>query len=277
MVQERKAKAETPAGSRIGARAELLERPLSPRSLIGSLLLGMRRPRMPGARLVEWCSLFGVAEGTARVALSRMVDRGELTTADGVYELAGHLRGRQPAQDWSLDPALGDWNGDWLLGVVAPGPRSAPERAALRDAGRRLRVVELREGVWTRPDNLPRAAGGEEAWNVADEQCTWWWARPDAAGVADAAARFEPAAWAARARSLHGHLESATAAVDATDGATIADAFVVGAAALAHVRADPLLPAELCERDWPGADLRGTYREYQSAFSAAVRDWFRSR
>ena len=60
-------------------------------------------------------------------------------------------------------------------------------------------------------------------------------------------------------------------------GATIADAFVVGAAALAHVRADPLLPPELCEPDWPGDDLRGAYREYQAAFSGAVREWFRSR
>src|ERR1700704_5982819 len=105
-------------------RGDLLDRPLSPRSLIGSLLLGMRPPRMPGSRLVEWCALFGVAEGTARVALSRMVDRGELTASDGTYELAGQLRRRQPAQDWSLAPDLAPWDGAWLLGVVTPGPRS---------------------------------------------------------------------------------------------------------------------------------------------------------
>jgi phenylacetic acid degradation operon negative regulatory protein len=267
MVQERKAP----------ARAELLERPLSPRSLIGSLLLGMRTPRMSAGRLVEWCALFGVAEGTARVALSRMVDRGELTAADGVYELAGALRMRQPAQDWSLAPTRREWDGMWRLGVVAPGPRSAAERSALRDAGRRLRLVELREGVWTRPDNLPRAAGAGDAWATAEAQCTWWAARPDADAVATAADLFAPGVWAARARMLHGHLASSTAAVDATEGATIADAFVVGAAALAHVRADPLLPAELCERDWPGDPLRTTYRAYQSAFSKAVREWFRSR
>jgi phenylacetic acid degradation operon negative regulatory protein len=267
MVQERKAM----------PRGELLERPLSPRSLIGSLLLGMRRPRLPAGHLVEWCGLFGVAEGTARVALSRMVDRGELTAADGVYELAGQLRSRQPAQDWSLDPVLEGWDGAWILGVVSPGQRSVAERAALRDAGRRLRLVELREGVWTRPDNLPRAAGAADAWRSADAQCTWWSARPDAGGVAAAVAQFAPGAWAVRARMLHGHLESATAAVDVNDGVTIADAFVVGAAALAHVRADPLLPAELCERNWPGGDLRAAYREYQAAFSSVVREWFRSR
>ena len=57
------------------------------------------RPRRPAGRLVEWCGLFGVAGGTARVALSRMVEREELTVSDGVYELAGSLRRRQPAQD----------------------------------------------------------------------------------------------------------------------------------------------------------------------------------
>ena len=259
------------------ARADLLERPLSPRSQIGSLLLGMRPPRMPGSRLVEWCALFGVAEGTARVALSRMVDRGELSASDGTYELAGNLRRRQPAQDWSLAPDLAAWDGAWLLGVVTAGPRSPAERSALRESGRRLRLVELREGVWTRPDNLPRLAGPPDAWQTADAQCTWWSARPDADGVAAASKLFAAEQWAERARVLHGHLASSTAAVDERDGASIADAFVVGAAALRHVRADPLLPAELCGRHWPGEALRLAYREYQTAFSISVREWFRSR
>src|SRR4051812_28186780 len=107
MAQERKTRAAT---------AVLLERPLAPRSLIASLLLGMRPPRMPASRLVEWCGLFGVAEGTARVALSRMVDRGELIAADGVYELAGRLQERQFAQEWSLAPRPKVWDGGWLLG-----------------------------------------------------------------------------------------------------------------------------------------------------------------
>src|SRR5262245_60592188 len=264
MAQERKA-----------ATVELLERPLAPRSLVGSLLLGMRPPRMPAGRLVEWCGLFGVAEGTARVALSRMVDRGELFARDGVYELAGHLRARQPAQEWSLAPRLEEWSGDWLLGIVEPGARTAAERSALRDAARRLRMVELREAVWCRPANLPRAAAPADAWDVADDQCQWWTARPDRSAVAAVTARFAPDAWTDRARMLGRRLDAATDAVDASDGAAIADAFVVGAAALAHVRADPLLPAELCGRKWPGEQLRDGYRVYRSAFAEAVRGWFR--
>src|ERR1700722_571402 len=189
-----------------GPGVELLDRPLSPRSLIGSLLLGMQPPRMPGGRLVQWCALFGVAEGTARVALSRMVERDELLASDGVYELSGHLRRRQPAQDWSLAPNVEAWNGDWVLGVVEPGSRSASERAALRDAGRRLHLAEVREGVWARPANLPRAASPAEAWAVADAQYTWWTARPDADGAALAATLFAPEEWAVRARDLRTRL-----------------------------------------------------------------------
>jgi phenylacetic acid degradation operon negative regulatory protein len=66
-------------------------------------------------------------------------------------------------------------------------------------------------------------------------------------------------------------------ALGGADGESIADAFTVGAAALAHVRADPLLPPELCGRNWPGGALRDAYAEYRTAFASAVRDWFRAR
>ena len=46
----------------------LVERPLTPRSLIASLLLGMQPPRLSGALLVRWCGAFGVAEGTAHAS-----------------------------------------------------------------------------------------------------------------------------------------------------------------------------------------------------------------
>jgi phenylacetic acid degradation operon negative regulatory protein len=254
----------------------LLDRPLSTRSVIASLLLGMQPPKLAASRLVQWCALFGINEGTARTALSRMVERGELASADGVYELVGRVRRRQPAQDWSLAPELDDWNGDWLLGVVSAGARSADDRSALRDAVRRLRMAELREGVWARPDNLPRGAAPVDAWKAADAQCAWWRSRPDADPVALANRLFDPSAWAGRARSLTRRLEASTVALDPEQGDRIADAFVVGAAALAHVRSDPLLPAELCGPGWPGAALRSAYGEYQAAFATATRQWFQS-
>jgi len=41
----------------------LLDRPLSTRSVIASLLLGMQPPRLAARRLVQWCALFGINEG----------------------------------------------------------------------------------------------------------------------------------------------------------------------------------------------------------------------
>jgi len=255
---------------------DLFDRPLTARSVIASLLLGMRPPRLSAARLVQWCGLFDIAEGTARVALSRMVERGECTTAEGTYELVGRMRARQPAQEWSLAPATESSSGAWRMAVVDPGPRSAGERAALRDAMRRLRYAETREGLWTRPANLPRRSAPEDAWRVAEAQCTWWTAYPDESGRDLADRLFVPHDWAKRARVLGDRLAAVTRALDAGDHAALVPGFVTGAAALAHVRADPVLPPEFCPRSWPGNRLRDGYRAYQGGFAVAVRDWFRA-
>jgi phenylacetic acid degradation operon negative regulatory protein len=255
----------------------LLERPLSARSVIASLLLRTRPPRMSGARLVQWCGLFGVSEGTTRVALSRMVERGELRSADGVYELAGRVQSRRGAQDWSLDPVVTEWDGTWRVALVAPGSREAGDRAALRDAMRRLHFASLREGVWTRPDNLPRESGPPESWNIADAQCLWWSGRPDAPMPELAARLFEPRLWARRAEMLTSRMVEVTRALAGSDDGALADSFVAGAAALAHIRLDPLLPAEIvADPDAATGDaLRSTYRNYESEFSTALRGWFR--
>jgi len=243
---------------------------------MASLLLGMRPPRLAGGRLVAWCGIFGIAEGTARVALHRMVERGELRAADGLYELAGRVRARQPAQDFALAPALEPWDGRWRLALVLPGARPAAERTALRDSMRRLRFAEVREGCWTRPANLPRAAAPADAWAVAEAQCVWWSGAPDTGAEALSDRCFAPVEWAAEARALRRRLLEATAALVDPAPRDLADAFTLGARALAHVRADPLLPSELLPEPWPGDALREAYRAYQPAFAAAVRDWFRS-
>jgi phenylacetic acid degradation operon negative regulatory protein len=262
---------------------DLLDRPLPARSLVASLLLRTRPPRMSGGRLVQWCGLFGVAEGTARVALSRMVERGELEARDGIYELAGRVGGRRPAQDWSLEPTLAHWAGDWRMAVVRPGPRTAGERNALRVSMRRIRFVPLREGVWSRPDNVPRASAPVDAWRVVDAQCDWWSGRPDEDSVVRAVSLFDPAGWSARAGELTRRLTGATRALGGSDAAlaksdaALAGGFVVGAAALAHIRADPVLPRELTPSPAAGEGLRDAYRSYEDAFSVSLRAWFRSR
>lgn len=249
----------------------LLERPLSARSVMGSLLLGMDPPRIPGALLVRWCELFGISEGTARVALHRMTGRGELTAGDGVYELAGRLAERQRQQEWSLHPQLREWSGEWVLAVVTSEARDASERQALRRAMPALHHAELREGVWTRPDNLP--AG--EAQAVLERQCMVWRGRPDDDPMTLADRLFAPERWAARAMQLLDRVDAVIASLQDGDAGLDPDGFVTGAATLRHVRADPLLPAALLPAGWPGDALRAAYGAYRERFGDAATEWFR--
>src|SRR5947209_11480295 len=56
---------------------------------------------LDAATLVRSGELFGIAEGTTRVALSRMVAAGELVAVERGYQLAGALTSRQARQDLS--------------------------------------------------------------------------------------------------------------------------------------------------------------------------------
>ena len=225
------------------ASEPLLERPLSARSVMASLLLGRQPPEAPVADLVRWCELFGIAEGTARVALHRMAAKDEIVGTDGVYRLAGRLAGRQVRQATSLRPQVRDWSGGWRVAVVVARRRDAPTRAGLRDAMRRLHFAERREGVWLRPDNLELAVP-----NAVERQCDWLTATPDDDPVALADRLFHPARWARRADVLDRRLSEMTDRLAGHEPELVADAFVAGAAALRHVGSDPLLPAELVPR-----------------------------
>jgi len=254
----------------------LLARPLTARSVIASLLLGMHPPRLSAQRLVQWCALFGIAPGTARVALSRMAERGELIADDGTYELVGRVRSRQAAQDWSIEPKLHEWGTRWSLAVVTREARAASARAAFRNAMRRCRYVEVREGCWTRPDNIPRESAPEEQWAIIDAQCSWWNGRPEGDERQMVDELFAPKEWAERARELLDGLVDVTAGLHSGERDNLADAFVAGAATLQHIRNDPLLPRELLPGGWPGRELRSAYGKYQRAFSVSAGEWFRS-
>lgn len=197
-----------------------------------------------------------------------MVAAGELTRSGAGYELSGRLAGRQEEQEASLAPRVRAWRGQWRMAVVTADRRNASERADLRRQLRRSRLAEWREGVWLRPDNVSGL--------VEDPRCAWVDARPEADPVALAADLFDPGAWSARADHLLRELGAATRQLAGDDEDAIGGAFVAGAAALRHVRADPLLPDALVSRPWPARDLRDAYVAYQRAFSAAAREWFRA-
>ncbi|WP_326617060.1 PaaX domain-containing protein, C- domain protein [Streptomyces decoyicus] len=240
--------------------AALALRPLTARSIVLSTLLGHHPPRLPARALVRVGELFGIAEGTVRVALSRMVAADDLRQADGSYALTTRLLARQARQDESRSPATRPWDGDWEIAVVATAERRpAAERTALRQAMAALRLAELREGSWLRPANLDRTRPA-----VVTEQCTWLTGTPDGDPSALAARLWDLTGWARRARAL-------TSALDRAD--TPADRFTVAAAALRHLLADPLLPAELLPGDWPGAQLRTHYAEFETELRNLLRQY----
>lgn len=251
-------------------------RALSARSVIASTLLGVDRPSLPSRELVRAGDLFGIAEGTIRVALSRMVSTGELIADDGWYRLTGPLLDRQMRQSEGRHPQLRAWQGGWAIWIVETARRSAAKRSDLRAAMRALRVVELREGVWLRPDNLdPDRQPSQQA--IVIEQCQKFVGRPgygddrDLAGVL-----WDLDGWASGAVAFERAMSSDIGQLDAGKVEALAPAWELAAAVLRHMLADPLLPTELLPLEWPGDSLRDTYDRYDLAFKALWRTAFTS-
>ena len=70
--------------SKIGnAPAAAADGRLNARSLALSVLLGSHPPELPARAFVSLATLFGIAAGTMRTAISRMLAAGELAAVDG--------------------------------------------------------------------------------------------------------------------------------------------------------------------------------------------------
>ena len=252
--------------------------PLTARSVVASTLLGTDPPSLPVAFLVRTGALFGLAEGTVRTALSRMAAAGEVSSdGAGWYTLEGELVARQARQRRSRRAATVEWNGRWRMAVVVGGARAAAERAELRRAMARLRLAELRDGVWLRPDNLDPA---DPAWrsDTVDRQCQWFVAEPQLdlrRSDAELAAELWPLEdWARHATQLRREMHTLVERLEAGDTDALAPGFVLSAAVLRHFVADPLLPRELLPRRWPGEALRRDYDRYDAAYRAVLSQWY---
>lgn len=260
-------------------------RPLTARSVVASTLLGTEPPRLPVSFLVRTGELFGLAEGTVRTALSRMATAGEVI-ADGAgwYTLGDELRGRQRRQRAGRDAATVAWSGRWQMVVVTATGRPAAERAELRTTLERRRLAELREGVWIRPDNLDppaRPEHGCEEFVVERGR-----ALGSVGGAGDAihggtapddralaATLWDLEEWSATAQQLRRGMGVLLDRLEQGDTSSLAPGFVVAAAVLRHLVADPLLPPELRPADWPGDALRVDYEHYDLAYRELLERW----
>lgn len=236
---------------------------------MASALLGTEPPKLPGRLLVALTREFGIAPGTARVALSRMVDQAELTNNDGVYHLAGPLLARRErqarGQAASVDPQ--PWDGQWEMAVVSRSGRSGADRTALRKGLAALGLAERREGVWLRPANLAADRLASERMAVAD-QVEWYRTAPDTDGAQLAAQLWDLPGWSTEAHDLIAQL----AAPHHTH--SLAEGFVLSAAVLRHFVHDPQLPRQLWPPDWPAAQLRDAYRGFDTAYRQQLRTFF---
>lgn len=224
-----------------------LVRPLTARSVVLSLLLGAHPPRLPVRDILDAGEAFGLAPATVRVALTRLVRAGDLVSEQSVYALSPRHLERQRSQDAEMDPVRHPWDGSWETIVVTSTGRDAASRADLRRRLASRRLAMLREGVWMRPDNLPRDDSPE----------------PDTIRLlathddphALVSLLWDLSAWAATGREL----------LDATThGATFADRFTGAAALVRHLRTDPALPDSLLPDDWPGAAMRQGYEDFRT-------------
>lgn len=241
-------------------------RPMSARSVVASVLLGSHPPELPVAALVRLCGRFGIAEGTTRVALSRMVAAGELEAVEGGYRLVGPaLLSRQRTQDEARYPPREPWDGNWRMAVVVSGSRSAGERAELRRVFAGARYAEWREGVWLRPANLPVPDDGR----LTGGPCRWLAARPDDDPRALAGELWDLDGWGDRGRRLLAVAGREPANMEGEGAALV---FAAAAAILRHLRTDPLLPSELLPAGWPAEDLRAGYAAHVDAIGRLVGD-----
>lgn len=244
----------------------------TPRSLLLDLLSTLREGSMPVRALVEAGALFGIAEGSMRVALTRGLADGLLERDErGAYRLGSQASAvAERVASWRrIESRLRSWSGGWLTAIAAG---SASGRPAQRRHARALRLLGFREltrGVAVRPDNL---AGGVDA---ARADLTRFELAPgsivcelhglDALTEARARSLWDADELVVGYRQTHRALDASAAQLVALpEEAAMVESFRLGGAALRQLTLDPLLPEPIVPADERAA-LVGAMRRYDAA------------
>ena len=224
----------------------------TPRSLTLDLLSTLSGGSMPVAALVEAAGLFGIPDGSLRVALARLL-------ADGRVERDGRGRYRLGSASAPLDDLVRSWRrleertcawrGAWLGCWLPPRPVRGARKRSLR-ALRLLGFAELREGLYLRPANL---RGGLEATRstllallLEPESLTAELGSLDAASERRARALWDGSTLATRYDEVAGRLRASARGLCQRDEAgAMVESFLLGGEAIQCLVQDPLLPPEI--------------------------------
>lgn len=251
----------------------------SAKSLVLDLLSTLRRGAMPVRALVEAASLFGIAENSVRVALSRLSAAGLVESDErGRYRMGSSAAAvRDRVTSWRrLDERVVDWRGDWIAVLPAAGGTARAERRRSERALRWMGFRELRRGLSIRPDNL---AGGIDAVRselhemglasgalVCELRALDEWSEARARSLWDAEER------AAVYRALRRGIEaSARRLRRLPESEAMVESFLRGGPVLRQLVLDPLLPESI----EPGAE-RHALVEAMRGYDALGREcWAR--
>jgi phenylacetic acid degradation operon negative regulatory protein len=251
----------------VSAAAQGVE-PLTARSLVLTALLGTHPPRLPVRALVALGDLFGLAEGTIRTAVSRMLAAGEVEATDGWYELGAPMRPRQASQDAGRRAPPRTWDGSWWTAVVdVPRGRTVVQRRAFRSRMRQARMGELRPDIWLRPANLE---GPEDEAGLLVTHGPIEGPEP----VELARRLWDLDELAATARTLTRAVDATLAGLRAADEEVLPEAFMTSVAVVRFLQREPLLPGALVGRDWPPDGLRRTYDRLDAALLQRMASFF---
>lgn len=226
----------------------------SPRSLILDLLSTLRRGTMPVAALLAAGEIFGLAEGSLRVALARLLASGRVERDErGRYRLGPVAAPMQGAVGrWrQLDQQTVDWDGRWW-GVLPP---AAPQRGARRSHDRSLRLHGFRplhRDLCLRPANrrggLEVLRGELAALGLAPGSLVCTLDQLDPSSEARARGLWDVDALRAGYRQSRQVLEQSAARLPGlAPGDAMRESFRLGGRVLQQLVLDPLLPAEILD------------------------------
>ncbi len=210
---------------------------------------------MPVAALVQAGALFGIAEGSTRVALHRLQADGRVESDErGQYRLGAAAAPVQSVvAGWrELDRRTRSWNGRWIAvhadTVRRRRPRIDPAARALRLFG----FEPLSAGLLIRPANLREGVEGVRSalrhLGLSGASLVYELGELEPAADARARSLWDGAALVRGYRAAHREIERSSARLpELPEAEAMVESFRLGGRVLQQLVLDPLLPAPLVD------------------------------